>query len=334
MNFSFQYPQAFWLLLLVPLFALLFIFYLAWRKKRIRKMGDAALILGLSSSHSGKKLMIKTAVLLLAFACGCIALANPRVPDETSGEARKGIDIAVALDISNSMLATDIEPSRLERAKQLVSKLVDKMENDRVALVLFAGYGYIRFPLTFDHASAKMLVSIADPGSISPTGQGTNISDAMKKSSLVFPDQSDRFKSIILITDGETHDEEVEETTKDIASQGIMVNTIGIGSTSGAMIEDSAGRSKKDKDGKVVISKLNEQVLKDIAAKTHGIYVHLEGSDEAVQALMNQYAQIDKKALGDTSLFNYESFFYWLAIPMLLFLIAEIFIPDRKTIRA
>ncbi|MFL5773901.1 MAG: vWA domain-containing protein [Flavisolibacter sp.] len=332
MNFTFQYPQAFWLLLLVPVFLIFFIFYQLWKKKKIRKIGEPALIYNLSASHSNKKLIIKTVILLFAFAFGCIALANPRVPDETSGEARKGIDIAIALDISNSMLAADIEPSRLERAKQMVSKLIDNLENDRVALVLFAGYGYVRFPLTFDHASAKMLVSIADPASISPTGQGTNISDALKKGALVFPDQSDRFKSIILITDGETHDEDVEETIKDISSQGIMVNTIGIGSTTGAMIEDSAGRSKKDKDGQVVISKLNEQVLKDIADKTHGVYVHLQGSDEAVQALMTQYSQIDKKALGDTSLFNYESFYYWLAIPMLLLLVAEIFIPDRKKV--
>ncbi len=330
MDYTFQYPEALWLLSLIPLFLILYFFYLLWKRKKIKKFGEVQLIKELSSSHSVAKSFIKVGLLLLAFAFGCIALANPRIPDETSGDARKGIDIVVALDISNSMLATDIEPSRLEKAKQMVSKLMDKMENDRISLVLFAGYGYIKFPLTFDHVTAKMMVSIADPENITLSSQGTNISDALDKSALAFGDETERFKSIVLITDGETHDEEAEATIKKIADMGIMVNTVGIGSTEGAMILDSAGKSKKDAEGQVIISKLNEQLLKDIANATHGIYVHLQSSDEAVATILSQYEHIEKKALGDKSQFIYQSFYSWMAIPMLILLILEIFFPDRK----
>ena len=334
MTFSFQYPQALWLLLLLPLFVLLFIVYESWKRKRMKQAGDALLIKQLSPGHSFLKSVIKTCLLLFAFACGCIALANPRIPDQATGEAREGIDIVIALDISYSMLATDIEPNRLERAKQMVSKLIDKLQDDRISLVLFAGYAYIRFPLTFDHASSKMLVSISDPENITFESQGTNISDALIKGALAFGDETERFKTIIVITDGETHDEKVEETITKIKEKGIMVNTIGIGSMEGTTIADSAGRSRTNTEGQVIVSKLNEPLLKNIATATNGVYVHLQGSDEAVNTIMSQYAQIEKKALADMSLFTYHSYYSWLAIPMLLLILAEIFIPDRKKIKS
>ena len=294
----------------------------------MRKAGDIKLIKTLFPNFSRAKSVIKLSLILLAFAAGCVAVANPRKPDETSAEARKGIDLVIALDVSNSMLATDIAPDRLSRAKQVISRLIDNLKNDRIGLVEFAGNGYLQMPLTFDQSAAKMYVSAANPGSI-PV-QGTSISDALQKSEVAFGDETERFRSIVLITDGETHDEGALNKAKELAAKGVMINTIGIGSVEGATILDSTGRPKKDETGLVVVSRLNEQILQQLAATTNGVYVHLQSADAAVKAIMGQYAQIEKKALGDTSLLNYKTFYAWLAVPMLLLLVVELFIADRK----
>lgn len=331
MNIQFQYPQAFWLLTLIPLFLLLFLWYQAWKRKSQRKIGEARLVKPLMSNHSRVKTSLKFFLIVVAFACGCIALANPRVPDENSNEVRKGIDVVIAMDVSNSMKATDIAPDRLSRAKQFSSRLIDNLKDDRIGLVVFAGYGYAQMPLTFDHDAAKLYVSAADPANIS--AQGTSISDAFDKANILFGEESERFKSIVLITDGETHDENATDKLKELASKGVMVNTIGIGSAEGSTIKDTSGSVKTDASGQPVISRLNEEILQQIAQQTNGVYIHLQSADAAVKQVLNQYAQIEKKALGDTSLYNYESFYAWLAAPMLLLLIVETFLPDRKKTR-
>lgn len=295
-------------------------------------MGDVHLVKELSKNHSSTKTIIKFSLVAIAFACGCIALANPRIPDKNSGEVRKGIDVVIALDVSNSMKATDIAPDRLSRAKQFISRIIDNLKDDRVGLVVFAGYGYAQMPLTFDYDAARLYVASADPANIS--AQGTSIADAFDKANLLFGKESERFKSIILITDGETHDENAMEKLKELADKGVMVNTVGIGSPEGSTIKDSSGNVKTDASGQPVVSKLNEQILQQIAQATNGIYVHLQSSDAAVKQVMNQYTQIEKKALGDTSLYTYESYYTWLALPMLLLLIAETFLPDRKKVKS
>jgi Ca-activated chloride channel family protein len=331
-NIQFQYPQAFWLLALIPFLLLLFFVYQSWKRKARKKIGDVHLVKELSKNHSRTKTVIKFSLIAIAFACGCIALANPRIPDKNSGEVRKGIDVVIALDVSNSMKATDIAPDRLSRAKQFISRVIDNLKDDRIGLIVFAGYGYAQMPLTFDYDAARLYVASADPANIS--AQGTSIADAFDKANILFGKESERFKSIILITDGETHDENVMEKLKELADKGVMVNTVGIGSPEGSTIKDSSGNVKTDASGQPVISKLNEQILQQIAQATNGIYVHLQSSDAAVKQVMNQYTQIEKKALGDTSLYTYESYYAWLALPMLLLLIAETFLPDRKKVKS
>jgi Ca-activated chloride channel homolog len=306
--------------------------YISRKRKTRKRIGDAQLVKELSANHSSAKTVIKFLLITIAFACGCVALANPRVPDKNSGEARKGIDVVIALDVSNSMKATDIAPDRLSRAKQFISHVIDNLQDDRVGLVVFAGYGYAQMPLTFDYEAARLYVSSADPSNIS--AQGTSIADAFDKANILFGKESERFKSIILITDGETHDENAMEKLKDLAAKGVMVNTVGIGSPEGSTIKDTAGNVKMDASGQPVVSKLNEQILEQIAQATNGVYVHLQNTDVAVKQVMNQYAQINKKALGDTSLYTYETYYTWLAVPMLLLLIAETFLPDRKKLAA
>lgn len=331
MDIQFQYPDAFWLLALIPFFLLLFLFYRLWREKAIKRIGDARLVKELCKNHSSSKTVIKICLLTLAFACGCIALANPRIPDEDSPELRKGIDIVIALDVSNSMKARDIAPDRLSRAKQFVSKLIENLPDDRLGLVVFAGNAYAQMPLTFDREAAKLYIMTADPSNI--TAQGTSVGDAFEKSELLFGEETERFKSIILITDGETHDEDAMDQLEGLSKRGVMVNTIGLGSPEGSTIVDTAGNVKTDASGQPVISKLNERFLQDIARTTNGMYIHLQNSEEAVKQVLGQYAGIEKKALGDVSLYNYETFYHWLALPMLLLLIAEIFLPDRKKIK-
>ncbi len=332
MNIQFQYPQAFWLLALVPFFLLLFLIYQSWKKSAIKRIGDVRLVKEQIQNHSSAKTFFKFFLILLAFACGCIALANPRVPDLNSNEVRKGIDVVITMDVSNSMKATDIAPDRLSRAQQFASRLIDNLKDDRIGLVVFAGYGYAQLPLTFDHAAAKLYVAAADPANIS--AQGTSIADAFDKANILFGEESERFKSIVLITDGETHDENAVDKLKELVSKGVMVNTIGIGSPDGSTIKDSSGNVKTDASGQPVVSKLNEEILQQIAQATNGIYVHLQNADAAVKQLQNQYSQIEKKALGDTSLYNYETYYAWLAAPMLLLLLVETFLPDRKKVRA
>jgi len=331
-NYQFQYPLALWLLCLIPFFILLFILYKAWKKKSINRLGDPQLVKQLFKGHSNSKEIIKLTLILFAFSFGCIALANPRLPDENSGEARKGIDIVIALDVSNSMNAIDIEPDRLSRAKQFISKLLEKLQDDRIGLVVFAGNAYVQMPLTFDKGAAALYASSADPSQIS--SQGTSIGEAFEKAELLFAEQEERFKSVILITDGETHDEDALEKLSDLASKGVMVNTVGIGSPEGSRIMNNLGKPKTDASGNIVISKLNEPFLQQIAAATNGKYVHLQNSDAAVNEVLGQYAQIEKKALGDTSLLTYETYYTWMVIPMLLFMITDIFFPDRKKIKS
>jgi Ca-activated chloride channel family protein len=254
---------------------------------------------------------------------------NLRRPGDADSIGRKGIDVVIAMDVSKSMLATDLQPSRLERAKQFITKLMGAMPDDRIALVLFAGKAYLQMPLTTDRSAAQMFVSSANPAAIPQ--QGTVISEALKMSAQAFNTADRRFKAVVLISDGEDHDPQADQTSKDLAQQGMMINTVGIGSAEGGYIVDPAtGEHKKDENGNDVITKLNEEELKTLADNTNGVYVHLQSSDEAVVTIKQNLSQIDKKALGDVSLMNFKTYYWWFAGAMLVFLLVENFIPERK----
>jgi Ca-activated chloride channel family protein len=256
-------------------------------------------------------------------------VANLRRPGSVDNIPRKGIDVVIALDVSKSMLATDLSPNRLERAKQMILKLMDQMPNDRIALVLFAGKAYMQMPLTVDHGAAAIFVSSASPDAI--PAQGTVFSEALQMSSRAFNTKEGRFKSVVLISDGEDHDEETLKTVEDLSKQGIMVCTVGIGSPEGSQIPDSATNDyKRDAMGNIVISKLNEDELKQIAEKTNGVYVHFESSDQTVNDLMKQLSQVEKKTFIDVSLLNYKTYYMWFTMAMFLLLILEFILPERK----
>ncbi|MBL0357577.1 MAG: VWA domain-containing protein [Chitinophagaceae bacterium] len=327
---SFQHIEYLFALCLLPFMVVLFFFYIKWKKTRIKKIGDLALVQLLISNYSQHKFSIKFILLMLAFIVTVLALANPRIPMGSSNIRRNGIDVMIALDVSKSMLAQDIKPNRLERAKQLIAKLIDKLPDDRIGIVVFAGRAYLQMPLTSDHAAAKMYLSTASPD-IVPT-QGTVIGDALKMCYAGFNTKEKKYKSIVLISDGEDHDESAEKLAQSLADEGVMINSIGIGSPEGANIIDATtGDLKKDAGGKPVITRLNETGLRNIAAKTGGIYQLFTSTDEVAAAIDGQLRTMGQRSITETSLVNYRNFFPWLLGAALLLLVAEFFISEKKS---
>jgi len=299
----------------------------------IKRIGDKNLVKNLIRNYSPGLFSLKFSLLSVAFAAGVVTAMDLRKPGDTEGVNRKGIDVVIALDVSKSMLATDLAPNRLERAKQLIGKLMNAMPNDRIGLVLFAGKAYLQMPLTTDHGAASMFVSSASPDAVPQ--QGTVVSEAIRRSANAFNAAERRFKAVVLISDGEDHDAEAVKTAKEFAEQGLMINTVGIGSPEGSYIPDpSTGQNKIDPaTGSAVISKLNEDELKQIAANTNGIYIRLQESDDAVKQLQEHLSQIESKAFGDVSLMNFKAYYLWFAAAMLIFLLAEYFIPETKKVK-
>lgn len=319
----------FWALAAIPVFIVLFIFLRKWKKNTMKRIGDPKLVSQLVKDFSSRLFTTKFALLSVAFAAGVIAMTNLRRPGDADSIMRKGIDVVFALDVSKSMYAVDLQPNRLERAKQMIVKMMDAMPDDRIGLVIFAGRAYIQMPLTTDHGAAKLFVTSASPDAI--VNQGTVIADAMQMSANEFNSKERRFKSVVLITDGEDHDQNALQKADEMAEQGVMINTVGVGSVEGSKIVDPAtGENKKDAMGNEIVSRLNEVELKQIAEKTNGTYIHLEDTDGTVNALLKQLSQIDRKAYGDLSLMNFTTYYYWFAGLMFLLLILEIFIPERK----
>ncbi len=330
LNWEFQYPIALWLLGLVPVIILIYLFYQRWRRKAYERIGETRLVKRLSPGFSPRRLHIRFFIFILAFTLGCIAVANPRTRGAASNDMRSGIDVAFAVDISNSMLATDVLPNRLSKAKELIQTLIRQMPDNRIALILFAGTAYVQVPPTFDHGMVEMVVKNAQPAMI--TSQGTAVNDALKKSQIALEGDEDRYQSIVLISDGEAHDEDALETVKELSQEGVLVNTVGIGSEQGSVIMDTATRQprKDPATGEVVLSKLNAELLNQIAQAANGKYIHLNDVNTAARIILEQYSSANKKAFINPSLFSYTSHYLWLVVPMLLLLALELFISERK----
>lgn len=328
--YKFQYIEYLFALAAIPVLVGLYFLALNWKKKTIKKIGDERLVKEMIKNYSPQRFAIKFLLIITAFASAVFALANLRTPMGSEKVSRNGIDVMIALDVSNSMLAQDVKPTRLDRAKQAIGKLIDKLGNDRVGLVVFAGKAYLQMPLTGDHSAAKMFLNAATPG-IVPT-QGTVISEALKMCGASFNTKEKKYKAVIVISDGEDHDAEAEKIASQMASEGVIINTVGIGSPEGATIIDAAtNETKKDNEGNAVITKLNEAELMGIAQKGNGLYQLYTNTDNVVSKLAAQLNSMDERTVTEDSLVNYKNFFQYFLLLTLLLLVIEMLLSERLT---
>ncbi len=328
----FQYTEYLISLAAIPVMILLYFMLVRWKKKSEKKIGDPLLVQQLTNGFSLRKFRLKIIVFIIGFGLLGFALAGLVKPDGTQKINRRGIDIMVALDVSKSMLAQDVQPSRLERAKQLISKIIANAPEDKIGLVIFAGRAYLQMPLTVDHEAAKMFLATASPDDV-PT-QGTVISDALKMCYSSFNLKEKTYKTILLISDGEDHDNEAIKISRQIGKEGIMINTVGIGSPQGAPIMDPETNTyKTDDKGNTVITKLNQEELSKIAENGNGIYQLYSNTDEVAKNIKNKLSGIGQATVSDTSYESFSQYFqYLLAIAFILFLI-EFFISEKKKMK-
>lgn len=329
MKLPFEYIQLLWLLLLIPVLTAVY-FYAAYKKKMIyKKIGDPELVEELTGNYKRSSFIKKFLLVITALLLILLSIANLRSKAGTEKINRNGIDVMIALDVSKSMLAQDIKPTRLDRAKQLLYKVMDKLDNDRIGLVVFAGKAYLQMPLTADHSAAKMYLSAATPETV-PT-QGTVIGDALKSCYASFNTKEKKYKAVVLISDGEDHDENAVKIAGQMAAEGVVINTIGIGSPEGAPIMDeTTNELKKDNEGNTVITKLNEEELANIAAKGNGQYQLFTNTDAVADQLYQELSTLDQRAVTDDSLIDWDSWFRYLLAAALLFLLLELFISEVK----
>ncbi|MCH7963020.1 MAG: VWA domain-containing protein [Bacteroidetes bacterium] len=329
----FAHPEYLNALYLLPL--LVIIFYLLYKNKNrlLEKFADKELHSVIVSSYSNVKNYVKFGIVLLAFACLIIAAANPQVGTKLQEVKQTGIDVFILLDVSRSMSAEDIKPNRLEKAKYQILNLIQKLHGDRIGLIIFAGKAYIQFPLTTDYSAAGLFLSAVDVNSVPQ--QGTSIRSAINLAVESF-DSSSTEKVIITITDGEDHEGDVMDAVDKAVSNGIKIYTIGLGSTGGVPIPVYNSRGdmigfKKDNEGNSVLTKLDEESLKQIASAGNGEYFRGNNFEDYLDKIYNDLSELKKSEFGVKKVTGYEDRFYYFLIPAILLLLIELFISEKKS---
>jgi Ca-activated chloride channel family protein len=330
-TFRFAHPDMLYLLLLVPV--LILIWTLGNRRRRIarERFGDADLLGRLSPDYSLSRMAAKFFIRLLAFIMAILTVARPQFGSRLEEVKREGVEVIIALDVSNSMLATDITPSRLERAKQAISQLVDQLREDRIGLILFAGDAYTQIPVTNDYLSAKMFLSAASPEAVSK--QGTAIGSAIDLGMRSFTPESDKSRALVIITDGENHEDDAAGKAREAAEKGIVIYTIGIGSPDGSPIPmNVGGRTEylKDREGNTVISKLDEKSLQEIASVTGGKYVRANNTSIGLNEIYNDIGHMKKSEINAVMYTDYNEQFLIPAALLFILLVVDLLIADRK----
>ena len=327
--FRFEEPTYLYLLLLLPFLAAFYLYSNYRRRKAIRKFGDPVLMAQLMPDVSKYRPDVKFWLVFAAIGLFAVLLARPQFGSKLETVKRQGVEVMIALDISNSMLAQDVQPSRLEKAKRLVAQLVDKMENDKVGMIVFAGDAFTQLPITSDYISAKMFLESINPSLISK--QGTAIGAAINLATRSFTPQEGVGRAVIVITDGENHEGGAVEAAKAAADKGIQVSVLGVGMPDGAPIPvEGTNDFRRDRDGNVVVTRLNEQMCQEIAQAGDGIYVRVDNSYAAQKAIAQE---INKMAKADVETQVYTEFneqFQAVAWSILLLLLAEMLILERK----
>ena len=327
--FRFAHPEFLYLFLILPALVLFYIYALIWKRRAIKRYGNPSLLKALMPDRSPKRQHLKFGFLLAAIAMLIVVVAGPQFGSKLETVKRQGIEIMVCLDVSNSMLAEDVAPNRLEKAKQMLGKLTDGFTDDKVGLIVFAGDAFTQLPITSDYISAKMFLSSINPSMVST--QGTAIGAAINLAVRSFTPSETSDKAIILITDGENHEDDAAGAAKAAAEKGIHVNIVGMGDPKGAPIPiPGSNNYMKDKEGNVVITKLSEQMCQEIAASGDGMYVRADNWNAALKALQKEIDKMNKSELDSKVYSEYDEQFQVFAWIALVLLIVEYLILDRK----
>ena len=327
--FRFAHIEVLWLLVTIPAFVAAYWAYTRKKRRELELFGDAELMEALMPNASRKRPTLKFSIVMVALIFLIIAAARPQFGQSERTEKRQGIEAIIALDISNSMLAEDVAPNRLDRAKQMLSKLMDNMVNDKVGLVVFAGDAFVQLPITCDYVSAKMFLNSIKPELIKT--QGTAIGQALNTSIRCFGEQSDASRAIILITDGENHEDDAKAVAERAKEMGIQVLVVGIGKPEGSPIPvPGTNNFMKDRQGNVVVSRLNEEMCREIAQAGGGIYVRCDNTNTATKAIQKELDKLGTQEIETQVYTDYNEQFQSFAFIALLLLVIDYFIFNRK----
>lgn len=325
-------PQYFYLLVLVPVFIVIFLLAEYLRRGALKRFGQPFLLEKLTPWKSWRRPWIRFLMLLLAFSFLSTAAVNPRVGSRLEPRVQQGIELIIALDVSRSMLAEDVRPNRLERSKMAVSRLIDNLGDDQVGLVLFAGTAITQVPVTSDRSAVKLMLRTVNTGSV-PV-QGTSLSAAIHRAVAAFQQEDLGNKVLILISDGESHDDDPVEAARLAAQKGLTIHTVGIGSREGAPIpiynNNQMSGFLRDSQGNTVVSRYDENTLRQIAAASGGIFQHGSGVDMGLNRILEEIRSVEKSEFESMVFSEYESRFHYFIALALIFLVLEIFIFERK----
>ena len=328
--FRFANPDFLYLFFLLPVLVAVFLYYNHRRRQNIRKYGDPALLQELMPTVSKYRPDVKFWLTFAALALTIFMLARPQFGSKMETVKRSGVEAVIALDISNSMLAEDVTPSRLEKAKKVISRLVDTFNNDKVGMIVFAGEAFTQLPITSDYVSAKMFLESINPSLI--TTQGTDIGAAIRLAMKSFTPNDGVGRAIVVITDGENHEGGAIEAAKEAAEKNMQVFILGIGSPDGSPIPEERGSNhfRKDKDGNVIVTRLNEQMCQEIAKAGNGVYIRVDNSNSAEKILNEQIAKLAKADVESQVFTDFDEQFQALAWLVLILLVVEMLILERK----
>ena len=326
----FAQSQFLLLLLLAPAILIAYAFIQRARARRIARFGDPELVKELMPSYSKSKGWVRAVLFSLAFAMFAIGLSRPQIGAKLKEHEAHGAEIMICLDVSNSMLAEDYSPNRLDRAKLAISRIVDRLQDDRIGLIVFAGSSFVQLPITTDYVSAKMFLSSINTESV-PI-QGTAIGDALLTAAKSFSTQSEKSRAIIVITDGENHEDDPVDAAKEVAGMGIKVYTIGVGSLQGQPIPKD-GDLMKDRDGNIVVTRLDEGTLQQIAAAGNGAYVHAGNEEFGLNPIIDEIRKMEDEEFSSVVFEEYdEQYMYFFAAALILFVL-EMLIGEKRSRR-
>ena len=328
----FAHSEYLYALVLLPALFLLFVWVLRLRKRSLASFGNPVILQQLMPMTSGYKRMIKFLLMVTAIAFLTLGVANPQIGTKMEEVKRAGVDIMIALDVSNSMKAEDIKPNRLENAKQEISRMLDKLQNDRIGIIVFGGDSYLQLPLTADYSAARLILSTIDVDVVPVPG--TAIGSALRLAMKSFVEGEQKHKVIILITDGENHEDDAIAAAKEAHDDGIVINTIGMGSPDGVPIPEYRDNVqvgfRKDENGATVVTKLDEQALVQIADVGKGKYIHATNQQSELDAVLKEIESMEKKEFGAKVFTEYEDRFQYFLFAALILIVIEFFLSERK----